>query len=62
MKYPSNKFKCGWCGHPCTEEGDYIPLSDLFENAEEYKNCKDVDGKCCADRYIPTNIYEEDLF
>ncbi len=50
-----------YCGHPCTEEGDYVALADLFENPELYKDCTPVEGKCCIHEHIYTGVLEDYL-
>ena len=42
------KYRCGWCGHPCTSKGDLVNPTEFEQNPESYKGCDHVNGKCCA--------------
>ncbi len=43
------KYICGWCGHPCKEDGtpwEQIP-DDFDPSTIDYKN---IQGSCCEDQ------------
>ena len=45
-----NRFKCGWCGHPTTEDGHPLSMSMLgtTKMAKDWAEAKEVNGLCCA--------------
>ena len=42
------RFRCGWCGHPCMENGECIdPELCKDWTKDDWDNASKVHGECC---------------
>ena len=45
-------YRCGYCGQPCSENGEVLSLDEVkAKSNEEWSSAEQVHGECCVQEH-----------